>query len=163
MMVNSVDEVAKNKRSSFQSRSVAIVSGKGGSGKTMIVATIANILDYHDIPTLLIDTDVGTGGLSYYLSIKYARGIGLGISELLLARASNAVFENVPPQHVSSAPPPIESNFLESVHTTNEPALAARVIRPLRGFEKVGFVSVGDLRKLQTQKPNDQFSRGLSP
>jgi len=120
-------------------RSIAVVSGKGGSGKTMIVATIAEILEAHNRKTVLVDTDVGTGGLSYYLSIKYSRGIGLGLSEMLLAE--------------------LDKGTESSPVAVSTPGLPAQTVRPLRGFSNTRFVSVGDLRKLQNQV-SSEFSSG---
>ncbi|MSQ48575.1 MAG: ParA family protein [Deltaproteobacteria bacterium] len=59
-------------------RLVALVSGKGGSGKTMIAATIAYVLDYF-VPCILVDADTGTAGLTYYLGIKHIENFTAGL------------------------------------------------------------------------------------
>ncbi|WP_214103716.1 ParA family protein [Acrocarpospora catenulata] len=66
------------------SRSVAIVSGKGGSGKTMIATEIGRI--FADVgSTILIDGDTATAGLSYFLVLKYVRNIQRGYSTYALS------------------------------------------------------------------------------
>jgi len=114
---------------------IALVSGKGGSGKTMILASLARILDtkHNDITDLLvpgitlIDTDIGTGGLSYYFSINYSRGIGIGLSELLLRETMT---------------------------------IAPEIMMPLNTFQDTRLVSVGDLRKLQSDRAYASTSEG---
>ena len=59
--------------------SIAIVSGKGGSGKTFIAAELASLIAAR-IPVTLMDADTGTGGLSYYLGLKYVRNITEGFT-----------------------------------------------------------------------------------
>src|SRR6185312_16651816 len=48
-------------------KTVAIVSGKGGSGKTMIATAFAQGIATQSKKVLLVDADLGTGGLTYYL------------------------------------------------------------------------------------------------
>lgn len=45
----------------------AIASGKGGTGKSMIASSLGYILSHCGFKTLLIDADVATAGLTYYL------------------------------------------------------------------------------------------------
>jgi septum site-determining protein MinD len=88
---------------SIRGRVIAIVSGKGGSGKTMLAAEIAQILSAGDsgIPATLMDIDLGTGGLSYYFGIKQVRNIKEGLIDLL--------FEKDPPSR------PVVLSKLQSV------------------------------------------------
>ena len=65
-----------------QSRSLAIISGKGGSGKTMVSAVIAETLAMNG-PTLLIDGDTGTGGMTYYLGMEVLPNTAAGLSDLV--------------------------------------------------------------------------------
>jgi septum site-determining protein MinD len=68
------------------SRSIAIISGKGGSGKTMVTAMIACILDHacsvlpekNSQSILAMDADTGTAGLTYYLGLKYLENFSVG-------------------------------------------------------------------------------------
>lgn len=62
--------------------SIAIVSGKGGSGKTMVAATLAQLLDEQG-RVLLIDADLGTAGLSYYLGLNTVANISVGLTNVL--------------------------------------------------------------------------------
>jgi septum site-determining protein MinD len=129
-------DTSKQSVSLEASRSVAVVSGKGGSGKTMIVATFARILDQlSDSSVILVDTDIGTGGLSYYLGINYSQGIGHGVSENLLAM--------------------METN-------SSLPLLLPGTVRQLNGFSKTKFVSAGDLRKLQAAKTDKLFEEKIT-
>ena len=60
-----------------KTRSIAFLSGKGGSGKTMIAAVAAAIFGKIS-PTVLMDADTGTGGLTYYLGVKHIENFTLG-------------------------------------------------------------------------------------
>jgi septum site-determining protein MinD len=69
-------------------RALAVVSGKGGSGKTMIAAAIAVIATapaaWSEIDeVVLVDADFGTAGLSYYLGQRYVRNIRSGMTDLV--------------------------------------------------------------------------------
>lgn len=66
-------------------RALAIVSGKGGSGKTLVATVIAEALALCGKRVLLVDADVGTGGLSYYLGFNIYGRIREGLTEFLLA------------------------------------------------------------------------------
>src|SRR5579871_2301761 len=46
---------------------IAIASGKGGTGKTLIAACLGYLLTKAGLRTLLIDADPGTDGLSLFL------------------------------------------------------------------------------------------------
>ena len=48
------------------STSIALMSGKGGSGKTSLALTIASILSECDIKVLMIDCDMATNGATYF-------------------------------------------------------------------------------------------------
>ncbi|MEZ9762345.1 ParA family protein [Vibrio splendidus] len=67
---------------SKQSKTIAVVSGKGGSGKTMLTATMAKVLDESGFSVLLIDADFGTAGLTYYLGLNEVSNISVGLTNL---------------------------------------------------------------------------------
>lgn len=67
-----------------KSRIIAVVSGKGGSGKTMVATVMARILDDAGFPTLIVDADTATGGMTYYLGLKHAQNIGAGLSNFAI-------------------------------------------------------------------------------
>jgi len=63
-------------------QAMSIVSGKGGSGKTMVAATMAKVLDSIGFKVLLVDADYGTAGLTYYMGLNTVSNIGVGLSGL---------------------------------------------------------------------------------
>lgn len=64
---------------------IALVSGKGGSGKTLIAAALARVISTHStLNVVLLDTDLGTGGISYYLGFKTFRSTGRGFADLII-------------------------------------------------------------------------------
>lgn len=76
-------------------RSIAVVSGKGGSGKTMVVTAMAQGIALAGKQVVIIDADMGTGGLSYYLGFSAFDSIREGFSEFVLQsdkRSSDPVF-----------------------------------------------------------------------
>src|SRR5436305_4163571 len=64
-------------------RSIAVVSGKGGSGKTMIASVMAEIADAAGEQVILVDADTGTAGLSFYLGLELVANTAVGVSNLL--------------------------------------------------------------------------------
>ncbi|GIE20434.1 AAA family ATPase [Winogradskya humida] len=103
-------ELGRYRSSAELPRGMAFVSGKGGSGKTLIAAEVASILSrYHEV--CLVDADVGTAGLSYYLGLKYVRNIRKGLSDLLLRPSPEPPAAYVQPIIGRSA----RSDFFESV------------------------------------------------
>ena len=75
---------------------LAVLSGKGGSGKTMIAACLADVMAENSaLPVLLIDADFGTAGLTYYFGVKYVENSGLGISSILTKNSESSEKFNV--------------------------------------------------------------------
>jgi septum site-determining protein MinD len=72
-------------------KSIAIVSGKGGSGKTLIASALMLAANQNIVPVTIIDGDVGTGGLSYYLAPNYVGGVGTGLADLVVEMAVRAL------------------------------------------------------------------------
>lgn len=66
-------------------KAIAVVSGKGGSGKTMLAVALAQGLALMNREVLLIDTDFGTGGLTYYLTFRAFQKARVGLADLILA------------------------------------------------------------------------------
>ena len=75
---------------SISCKSIAIVSGKGGSGKTMVAATIAKVLDLLGHKVLLVDADYGTAGLTYYMGLNTVANISVGLTNLSSKSEFNA-------------------------------------------------------------------------
>src|ERR1700740_505578 len=70
--------------SPLEFKSVAVVSGKGGSGKTLVATAIAEGLGICKKSILLVDADVGTAGLSYYLGFSAYSRARSGLTEMIL-------------------------------------------------------------------------------
>ena len=110
---------------------IAFVSGKGGSGKTMIAAVATRILNGAGRPVVLVDGDVATGGLTYYLGLKRLRNTGRGMSTI-----AEAVL------HETSSDIPIgRSNEAIS-------ALVRQALQPILDWPAAEFLGVGDHRRL---------------
>jgi MinD-like ATPase involved in chromosome partitioning or flagellar assembly len=71
-------------------KSLAIVSGKGGSGKTLVAAALAHALALERLRVLLVDADLGTGGLTYYLGFSAFDRARAGLTEYLLSKRTAA-------------------------------------------------------------------------
>ena len=65
---------------------VAIVSGKGGSGKTMLAVALAQGAALAGRTAVLVDTDFATGGLSYYLTFREFSHSRLGLVDMLKSK-----------------------------------------------------------------------------
>lgn len=76
-------------------QSFAVVSGKGGSGKTMIAVTMAQSLADLGYKTLLIDADFATGGLSYYLTFNVFSSPKMGLSDISSTKNHDYKFEDI--------------------------------------------------------------------
>lgn len=123
----------KNAHEDFP-KSIAIVSGKGGSGKTMIAALMASIFSKNNIKTTLVDGDIGTGGLTYYLGLKKVENISLGLSNILFYSTKNEA-----------------SEFIES----------RKWLQGVKGEEGYSFVGIGDHRRLFKEHLNIGFSEAM--
>jgi septum site-determining protein MinD len=112
-------------------KSIAIVSAKGGSGKTMIAACIAKIFSINKIKTTLVDGDIATGGLTYYLGLKNIENISLGLSNILLVSESQ--------KYISPS----------------------KCVQKLIDDENIYFVGVGDHRRLFKEHSDIDFSGSM--
>ena len=52
------------------STAIALLSGKGGSGKTTLALSIADLLSKCDVSTLLVDCDMSTHGATYFFETQ---------------------------------------------------------------------------------------------
>lgn len=62
-------------------KTLAFISGKGGTGKSIISASVGSILAHCGFKVLLIDTDFYTRGISFYLMSDEAFGVKVGLSD----------------------------------------------------------------------------------
>src|SRR5688572_12115014 len=74
-------------RVSLSAETLAVVSGKGGSGKTLVATAIAHGLALCEKKVLLVDTDTGTGGLSYYLGFSAYKQTREGLTEFIVEKS----------------------------------------------------------------------------
>lgn len=60
----------------YNANSIALLSGKGGSGKTTLALTMASLLSDCGIKVLLVDCDLSTNGATYFFEdkLKYHSG-----------------------------------------------------------------------------------------
>lgn len=127
-------------QSSSVSDTIAVISGKGGSGKTIVATVIAKVLDESGISTTLIDTDIGTGGMSYYLAVNHIEGgINVGIAEMLME--SDKFKSNNEKK---------SKNHFETIENQG-------LIQKIREFKHSYFVGVGDHRRLMRLKKETLF------
>ncbi|MCS7480835.1 CpaE family protein [Umezawaea endophytica] len=140
--MNDRDTASRSLRAdSARGRIIAIMSGKGGSGKTMVAATMASVLarsaksgEFDKV--VLVDGDLGTGGLSYFLALNYVRNIRNGLTDLLLGDA----VVNAPKVGAVE----LKDRYLQ------------RVKFPARSIDAF-FLPVGDFRRL-THRAGEQFA-----
>ena len=109
-----------------QSKVIAIVSGKGGSGKTMLAATMAKLIDDQgEDNVLLIDADFGTAGLTYYMGLNEVKNITVGLTNLL---------------HES------DRNHINAVE---------QLAQKMESFSRTSFIGIGDHRRYLKQYKNE--------
>ncbi|MCD7904962.1 MAG: AAA family ATPase [Clostridiales bacterium] len=72
---------------------LALLSGKGGSGKTTLALSMSSILSSCDIKVLLIDCDLNTNGATYFYENKLSEFNGKILSFYdILFYSSNSSF-----------------------------------------------------------------------
>ncbi|MGV2169213.1 AAA family ATPase [Agrobacterium sp. 16-172Ci] len=64
-------------------KSIAVVSGKGGSGKTLLATAMGVELAESGHSVVLVDADLGTAGLSYYLGFSAFSGARGGVADIV--------------------------------------------------------------------------------
>ena len=96
---------------------IAIVSGKGGSGKTIIAAVMTQILDAAGESIILVDADTGTAGLTFYFGLELVDNTSAGLTDFFLMRKDRS-----------------SSRLLD-------------IVRPIRGLKNARFLGAGDFRR----------------
>lgn len=114
-------------------RAIAIISGKGGSGKTMVAAVLARVLDRVGQDSVIVDADTATGGMTYYLGLKLVSNIAVGLADLVGVVDGNADLE-LPPG----------------------------AVQPVQGVERTRFFGVGDHRRLYQEAHEEDLPKLLS-
>lgn len=121
-------------------RIIAVVSGKGGSGKTMISAAMGRIVSGFS-PTTLVDADTGTAGLTYYLGLKMVENSSTGLIEL----ASKPDRHAVP---------------LQLIHWDKGDQHPFR-LSSAADVPLAQFLAVGDHRRLLSEEKRDGIARSI--
>jgi cellulose biosynthesis protein BcsQ len=70
-----------SKGSAFSS--IAIISGKGGTGKTLIAASLGYLLSHCGFRTLLIDADLYTNGLTFFSLAEFPRRAQFSLYDII--------------------------------------------------------------------------------
>lgn len=126
----------------MKARTIALVSGKGGSGKTMIATAMG--LQFgssdHNLRIILIDADTATAGMSYYLGLKEVQNTRTGLSSL----------------------------SLEPEKYDDDDRATTKLLQPIRSYRRpspnsagwLRFLPVGDHRKInrEYQRPRPESS-----
>lgn len=76
--------------------SIAIVSGKGGTGKSILAASFGYLLARIGVRTLLIDADVFTSGLSFYVLADRPFRISVSMQDILMGSGIVDDLEPIP-------------------------------------------------------------------
>lgn len=71
---------------------ISILSGKGGTGKSIITASLGYLLSNLGFKTLLIDTDFFTNGLTYYILADNPRIVQKGLRDIFISQDINSAF-----------------------------------------------------------------------
>jgi len=114
-------------------RAIAIVSGKGGSGKTIIAAVMAEVFDAAGQSLILVDADTGTAGLTFYFGLELVSNTSVGLTDLFL-----------------------DSDKLQGERVSS-------VVRPIRGFKQAKFLSVGDYRRFPKDLSEAELASRMKP
>jgi septum site-determining protein MinD len=116
-------------------RSIAVISGKGGSGKTMIAAVMTNILSelFPGVNVIVMDGDTGTAGLTYYLGLKLVSNIRVGLSN-----------------YEPNAPEEVLRGYWK------------KSLQPIKGLNGARLFGIGDHRRLEKVFPEEAFPKLLS-
>ncbi len=114
-------------RQGRHTRTLAVISGKGGSGKTMISVAMAQALSQAGQTVLLVDADAGTGGLSYYLGFSAFSRARQGLTEFAAQNFPYIISPNISYAKVET-------------------------IRANSAFEHISLLSIGQHRLLEDRR-----------
>lgn len=109
-------------------RSIALVSGKGGSGKTMVCAVIALVLDQLGHNVVIFDADTGTAGMTYYLGLKLVPNIRIGLA-----------------------------NIASQSSQLSDLEFGKRALQRIDGLKNGKFFGIGDHRRLEREIPEEKL------
>lgn len=111
------------------SRSFAVASGKGGTGKSLVTATLAALLAECGFKVLLVDTDVFTSGLSYFILGSNPRQARVGMQDVFIKGAPASELKPITTDHPGIA-------LIPSISRTRIDASELRITPSLR-FESL--------------------------
>jgi septum site-determining protein MinD len=146
-----------------ESRSVAVISGKGGSGKTMVAAVIGELLSFNH-QTIIVDADTGTGGMTYYLALKLVQNTRVGLSNVAVALEKPHPPAKPSPEAAKPGPEGSDSflvlrNLQPILSRENRENVESQSFDSGRfgAFEDAQFFGVGDHRLLLRAISEDKF------
>jgi septum site-determining protein MinD len=146
------------------SRSIALVSGKGGTGKTMVAAVFAQILSSFG-PTLIVDADTGTAGMTYYLGLKLVPNIRVGLADIVAWNPAGPAIDEDPKMtpHASGKPEAIDDRTLLGLiqDVRFRPSRPPRPARPFDSWYNCAFFGIGDHRRLYRAMPDANIDQIL--
>ena len=111
--------------------SVCITSGKGGTGKSIISASISYILAHCGFKTLLVDMDLFTHGLTYYVLAEYPRDSPYFTADLFQSESSIYNFKPILIPHYFTKN---NLEFAPSIKRTGRPKAEWGMIDKLSNF-----------------------------
>ncbi|MDE5931818.1 MAG: ParA family protein [Lachnospiraceae bacterium] len=105
---------------------IAFLSGKGGSGKTTLALSIADLLCRCKVKTLLVDCDLSTNGASYFYEAKlvnWNKGAGTGVTSFSRLLNGNSRGETI---NVLAIAP--DMDFIPSISSFSSQHLTDEVV-----------------------------------
>lgn len=128
-------------------KTIAIVSGKGGSGKTMVAATMGRVLATNHMPTTLIDGDIATGGLTFYLGLKLVRNTSVGLSDAIYYTNGKLNTEEIRIQTVGATNSPLtfigignHKRLFEIKHDIDYQKTLNNIFKSLESFSEYAII-----------------------
>jgi MinD-like ATPase involved in chromosome partitioning or flagellar assembly len=112
----------------------AVTSGKGGTGKSIIIASLGALLARCGFRTLLVDADLFTGGLSFYSLASRPRRIRSGLQDVFLRDVS---IDQLEPIDISTESTEGNLFLLPSISQTRLRASELHISSKFRDLEEV--------------------------